>query len=90
MAVPDAAEVADAAAKGGHGEPDVADPDDPLWRAVRALPARQRVAVVHRYVLDRPYADVAEALGTTEETARKHVSLGVKQLREEWSSDETE
>jgi RNA polymerase sigma factor (sigma-70 family) len=90
-AVEDVAEVADRAARDGDDRgPAVADPDDPLWRAVRALPPRQRVAVVHRYVLDRSYADVAEALGTNEETARKHVSLGVKQLREEWRGDETE
>jgi RNA polymerase sigma factor (sigma-70 family) len=91
LAVEDVAEVADRAARDGDdGGPAVADPDDPLWRAVRGLPVRQRVAVVHRYVLDRSYADVAEALGTNEETARKHVSLGVKQLREEWRGDETE
>jgi RNA polymerase sigma factor (sigma-70 family) len=91
LAVEDVAEVADRAARDGD-DPGlaVADPDDPLWRAVRDLPPRQRVAVVHRYVLDRSYADVAEALGTNEETARKHVSLGVKQLREEWRDDETE
>jgi RNA polymerase sigma factor (sigma-70 family) len=91
LAVEDVAEVADRTG-GDRDDParEVADAGDPLWRAVRALPPRRRVAVVHRYVLDRSYADVAEALGTNEETARKHVSLGVKQLREEWSSDETD
>jgi RNA polymerase sigma factor (sigma-70 family) len=87
LAVEDVAAVGDRA---GAEDPPVAEPDDPLWRAVRALPPRRRAAVVHRYVLDRSYADVAMALGTTEETARKHVSLGVRQLREEWKSDESE
>jgi RNA polymerase sigma factor (sigma-70 family) len=83
-------DVASIGERAGGEEVGVAEIDDSLWRAVRALPARQRAAVVHRYVLDRSYADVADALGTTEETARKHVSLGVKQLREEWRSDATD
>ena len=61
-----------------------ADPtsDDELWEAVRALPPRQRVAVVHRHVLDRPYSEIAEMMGTSEETARANVSQGIKKLRE--------
>jgi RNA polymerase sigma factor (sigma-70 family) len=58
------------------------DPDDPLWAAVRRLPPRQRIAVVHRHVLDRSYADVAEAMGSSEETARANVYQGTKRLRE--------
>jgi len=58
------------------------DATDPLWEAVRALPAKQRVGVVHRHVLDRSYADVAEAMGTSEEAARANVSEGVRKLRE--------
>ncbi|MGZ4154429.1 MAG: RNA polymerase sigma factor, partial [Actinomycetota bacterium] len=57
-------------------------PDDALWTAVRSLPPRQRVAVVHRHVLDRPYAEIADLMGTTEETARANVYQGVKKLRE--------
>ena len=57
-------------------------PDDELWEAVRALPPRQRVAVVHRHVLDRPYSEIAEMMGTSEETARANVSQGIKKLRE--------
>ena len=58
------------------------DPDDPLWSAVRALPPRQRVAVVHRHVLDRPYAEIAELMGCSEQTARANVYQGTKRLRE--------
>lgn len=59
-----------------------ADPADPLWRAVRALPVRQRVAVVQRHVLDRPYREIAETMGGTEEAARANVYQGMKRLRE--------
>jgi RNA polymerase sigma factor (sigma-70 family) len=55
--------------------------DDDLWRAVRALPPMQRDAVVHRYVLDLPYAEVARALGVSEEAARASAYEGRKKLR---------
>jgi RNA polymerase sigma factor (sigma-70 family) len=64
----------------GPGEPFAADPA--LWKAVGSLPPKQRIAVVHRHVLDRPYAEIAELMGTTEEAARANVSAGVKRLRE--------
>jgi RNA polymerase sigma factor (sigma-70 family) len=56
--------------------------DDPLWKAVRLLPPRQRVAVVHRHVLDRPYAEIAELMEISEEAARANVYQGTKRLRE--------
>ena len=56
--------------------------DDPLRGAVAALPPRQRVAVVHRHVLDRPYAEIAEIMGTSEVAARANVYQGTKRLRE--------
>ena len=56
--------------------------DGDLRAAVASLPPKQRVAVVHRHVLDRSYADVAEALGISEEAARANVYQGVKKLRE--------
>jgi RNA polymerase sigma factor (sigma-70 family) len=58
------------------------DPSDPLWAGVAALPPRQRVAVVHRHVLDRSYADIAELMECTEQTARANVYQGTKRLRE--------
>ena len=57
-------------------------PDDELWRAVRTLPPHQRVAVVHRHVLDRSYPEIAELMGSSEEAARANVSQGIKKLRE--------
>lgn len=63
-------------------EPPVPVEHDPLWEAVRALPARQRVAVVHRHVLDRSYGEIAELMECTEQTARANVYQGTKRLRE--------
>jgi RNA polymerase sigma factor (sigma-70 family) len=56
--------------------------DGDLRAAVASLPPKQRLAVVHRHVLDRSYADVAEALGISVEAARANVYQGVKKLRE--------
>jgi RNA polymerase sigma factor (sigma-70 family) len=61
-------------------EPEPAD--DALWDAVRALPPRQRVAVVHRHVLDRGYEEIAEIMGGSPETARANVYQGMKRLRD--------
>ncbi len=57
------------------------DTNDPLWTAVRDLPERMRTAVVLRHVLDRPYAEVAAAMGGTEDAARANVHQGLKRLR---------
>jgi RNA polymerase sigma factor (sigma-70 family) len=56
--------------------------DDDVWDAIRSLPPRQRVAVVHRHVMDRPYAEIADLMGTSEENVRAHVYQGTKKLRE--------
>lgn len=58
--------------------------DPGLWRAVRALPPKQRAAVVHRFVSDLGYRDIARVMGTSEEAARRSVHEGLKKLREEW------
>jgi len=49
--------------------------------ALRELTARQRVAVIRRVLEGDEYADVADALGCTETTARQHVSQGLRRLR---------
>ncbi|MBI3649104.1 MAG: sigma-70 family RNA polymerase sigma factor [Actinobacteria bacterium] len=56
--------------------------DRALWEAVGELPPRQRVAVVQRYVLDRSYAEIAQAMGGSEQGARANVHQGMKKLRE--------
>jgi RNA polymerase sigma factor (sigma-70 family) len=67
------------------GAPD-ADGDPVLWQAVRALPPKQRDAVVLRYVNDLAHAEIGCVLGCTTEAARRNVHEGVKKLREEWSA----
>lgn len=61
--------------------PESADGDPELWRAVRTLPPMQRAAVIHRYVLDLSYAQVAETLGISEEAARANAYEGRRKLR---------
>jgi RNA polymerase sigma factor (sigma-70 family) len=64
--------------------PAVADPvDDGLWQTVSTLPTKQRVAIVHRFVLDLAYADIGERMGISEEAARQNVSAGLRRLRRE-------
>jgi RNA polymerase sigma factor (sigma-70 family) len=75
------ADVATVADPPAPADPDPLSADDPLWRAVRGLPARQRAALVHRFVLDRSYTDVAEAMDSSEEAARANVYQGLKRLR---------
>lgn len=57
--------------------------DDELWRKVRALPPKQRAAVVHRFVSDLAYAEIGERLGCSEEAARQNVATGLRRLRME-------
>lgn len=52
-----------------------------LWTAVAGLPAKQRSAVVQRYLLDRPYAEIADVLGGSEAAARQNVRAGLQTLR---------
>jgi RNA polymerase sigma factor (sigma-70 family) len=66
---------------GAHELPDVFD--DGLWARVSALPAKQRSAVLLRFVADRPYADIADALDCSEAAARQNVRAGLQRLREE-------
>jgi RNA polymerase sigma factor (sigma-70 family) len=64
--------------------PMAADPaDDGLWRLVRRLPSKQRVAVTHRFVLDLAYAEIGERMGISEEAARQNVSAALRRLRRE-------
>ncbi|HEX2221219.1 MAG TPA: RNA polymerase sigma factor [Candidatus Limnocylindria bacterium] len=68
----------------GRREPAAWSPDpadDGLWREVGALPPKQRAAIVHRFVFDLPYAEVASRMGCTEEAARQSVRAGLTKLR---------
>jgi len=61
--------------------PDPEPPDDGLWALVRALPPKQRGAVVHHHVTGLPYAEVGVLLGTSEAAARRSAADGIKSLR---------
>ncbi len=55
--------------------------DASLWQAVEQLPARQRSAVVLRYVADLPHREIAQAIGCSEEAARRSLHEGLTKLR---------
>lgn len=56
-------------------------PDRELWDAVGELPERQRSAVVLRYMADLPHAEIAAAIGCSEEAARRSLHEGLSKLR---------
>ncbi|HKD98301.1 MAG TPA: sigma-70 family RNA polymerase sigma factor, partial [Micromonosporaceae bacterium] len=58
-----------------------AEPDEPLWAAVRALPDKQRHAVAYHYVADLAYTEVAAVMGITEAAARRNAADGIRALR---------
>jgi RNA polymerase sigma factor (sigma-70 family) len=58
-------------------------PDPELWDRVRALPPKQRSAVVLRHVAGWRYVDIAEVLETSEGAARQNVLEALKRLRTE-------
>ncbi|HEY5431756.1 MAG TPA: RNA polymerase sigma factor [Solirubrobacteraceae bacterium] len=62
--------------------PAMADGGD-LWSAVAALPDKQRTAVALRFIADSAYAEIANAMQTSEPAARRNVHEGLKRLRKE-------
>lgn len=66
---------ADTAAAGSDVEP-----DDDLWRAVRALPRRQAAAIVLSAVSGFTLAEIGEVLGCSAETARTHLRRARERL----------
>jgi RNA polymerase sigma factor (sigma-70 family) len=59
--------------------------DDRTWARVRELPPKQRAAVLLRYAGDLTHAEVAVALGCSEDAARRSAHEGLKKLRNEMS-----
>lgn len=69
--------------KGSLDRPETTQPveaQDDVWRLVRQLPRRQAQAIALRYVLDLPRAEVAAAMGCTDETAKTHLARGLAAL----------
>ncbi len=64
---------------GGH-DAGVADRAE-LWRALQALPPRQRAALVLRYFDDLTEAQTADAMGCAVGTVKSQVSSGLAKLR---------
>jgi len=65
------------------GDPAAASGGGEIWRAVSALPPKQRSAVVLRYATDMAYADIGEMLDCSPEAARRNVFEGLETLRGE-------
>ncbi len=63
------------------GVEDGPPPDEALWDRVRALPAKQRDAVMLRYLGDLTNPEVAQVMQTSPEAARRNVFEGLKRLR---------
>jgi RNA polymerase sigma factor (sigma-70 family) len=73
--------VEEVAAIDGRAAPAAPVRDQALWDAVEELPARQRSAVMLRYVADLPHRDIASAIGCSEEAARRSLHEGLTKLR---------
>ena len=63
--------------------------DDDVWRSVRALPDRQRVAVVLRYVADLREADIAEAMQVSRGTVASNLSDARRSLARFLTDDQS-
>jgi RNA polymerase sigma factor (sigma-70 family) len=73
---------------GRTGRPEDWDPD--LWRALRALPERQRHAVAYHYLAGLPYAEIAALTGGSTDAARRAAADGMRTLRRTYPADPAE
>jgi RNA polymerase sigma factor (sigma-70 family) len=64
--------------------------DGDLWKAVAALPEKQRQAVAYHYVAGLAYAEIARILGGSGDAARRAAADGVKNLRKNYPGARTE
>jgi RNA polymerase sigma factor (sigma-70 family) len=61
-----------------------AEPSD-VWKAVRELPPKQRMAVALRYALDADYELIASTMEISQDAARRNVHEGLKRLQTEYA-----
>jgi RNA polymerase sigma-70 factor (ECF subfamily) len=54
-----------------------------IRRSIASLPAKQQMAVVLRHVQGLDYAEIAEALECSEDSARANVYQAIRRLRRE-------
>jgi RNA polymerase sigma-70 factor (sigma-E family) len=67
--------------------PDLGEDGMVLWAAIRALPPRQRAALVLRFYEDLPEAEVAQILDAPLGTVKSLVHRGLGRLRERLGAD---
>lgn len=60
---------------------DPAERDGDVWRAVAALPERQRLALAYHYLGGLPHTQTAELIGGTPDAVRRAASDGLAALR---------
>ena len=58
-----------------------AERDDDAWALVRELPSRQRAVLTLRFAGDLSHAEIAAALGCSEEASRQAAAAGLARLR---------
>jgi RNA polymerase sigma-70 factor (ECF subfamily) len=63
-------------------------PAGEAWELVRALPRRQRTAIVLRYAADLPEADIAIAMGVTRGTVSSTLADARRALARMLDADE--
>jgi RNA polymerase sigma-70 factor (sigma-E family) len=59
---------------------------DQLWAAITALPMRQRQVLVLRYYLDQSEDEIADTLGVSRGSVKKHASRGIAALAQAWEA----
>ena len=73
---------------GGETAPEPEDPAEALWRAVRALPPKQREAVTLVYGEELSHAEAADLMGCSEPTVSWHIHEAKKRLKTIMSAGE--
>jgi RNA polymerase sigma-70 factor (sigma-E family) len=61
--------------------------DEPLWQALRELPARQRAVIVLRYYENLSEAEIATTLGITAGTVKSQAARAMATLRKNLADD---
>ena len=69
-----------------HGNP--GEHDVELWRAVAALPERQRLSIAYHYLAGLPHRQTAEIIGGSVESVRRASADGIAALRRHYDLNE--
>lgn len=62
--------------------------EDGVWRAVAALPERQRLALAYHYLGGLPHTETAELIGGSPDAVRRAAADGLKSLRRTYDTRE--